>query len=883
MAHFPCRVRSARTRQWTILLSLLGAAAFAEEPVSAPAKKQLRAIRVDRAPQIDGKLDDEAWGQAVFVADFLQREPDEGAPPPELTRIGLVYDQETLYIGARMYSDDPAAIRALITRRDQETNSEQLVISLDTFANGLTAHSFGVTAAGVRLDYYHPTDDIDPDEWDYSFDPVWQAEVGIDAEGWTAEMAIPFSQLRFNEQEVQTWGVNMRRLVPAQNREDFWVLVPRSEAGWASWFGDLEGLAGIHPALGLELFPYMSGSAILTSADESDDPFAQERDLDNALGLDAELRLGPNLSLDATFNPDFGQVEADPAEVNLSQFETFFVERRPFFTEGIQFLNPGSRLFYSRRVGGPPRGRAAGDYVEQPDNTTIVGATKMTGRLASGLSIGALAAVTDSEYARTYAAETATFGREKVEPLTLYTVLRAQREFGPDASTAGLMLTTTHRDMTADRPLAQRLNRRAYTGRADFNLRFLGGRYALDGHFGFSHLRGQSQAIARLQRTSAHYFQRPDATHVTFDSTRTSMSGYIGLLELEKRSGQHWLWSVAGRLESPAFDLNDAGLTFTSDDIDTWFELTYRQTTPGTLVRAYNIDLRLFRNWNFGGAQGDTYARLRLDHTWRNFMGTALWIEARPRSLDDRGTRGGPLMGSPAAVEVEFGLESNPAQRSTWSVDIFYDKQEMGSWSWWTGAGLGWRPSARWEFSVDPSFSRSVDTRQYIATGANGRQETFAKRYIFAAVERRQIATQFRLNYALNPDLTLQSYMEPFAASGRFFDFGELPRPRSRGLRLYGTDQTSLAPRPAGGLLVSDGADQFALPNRDFNIRSLRSTFVLRWEWRRGSTLFAIWQQDRSAARDHGRPVGPAELWDAWTAQGATFFALKLRYWLPID
>ena len=839
--------------------------------------KQVEALRVQTPPRVDGRLDDEAWSLVSFADDFIQRDPLEGVAAVERTEVGFAYDDAALYVGARMYSAAPGEIRALITRRDQESNSEQLIVSFDTYFDRRTAYSFGVTAAGVRLDYFHPEDDSD--ERDYSYDPVWEAGAWRDAEGWTAEMRIPFSQLRFNDGEVQVWGVNLVRATPAQNRQDVWVLVPKSETGWASRFGQLRGITGVRPALGFELFPYVASSAARRSV-EDDNPFAESGETAGRLGAEARLRLGPSLALEATFNPDFGQVEADPAEVNLSQFETFFSERRPFFAENRQFFGGDTRFFYTRRVGASPRGFTSGDFEERPDNTTILGAGKVTGRLPSGLSLGSLVAVTDEEYARTFTASSDSFGREKVEPLALYAAARVQQEFGANASTAGLMLMALQRDVEAGEPLAQLLNRRALSGQGDFNLRFAGGGYTLNGELGFTHVEGEPESIERFQRSSTSYFQRPDATHVNLDTSRTSLSGMIGLLEMRKRAGEHWLWTAAGRFESPSFNRNDMGIQFTSDDIDFWVELVYRQTQPTARFQNYNVRLRVFPNWNFGGTRGDSNVRLSMEHTWRNFMTTNVFTRFWPREQDDRATRGGPLMTSPAGGVVNAWLSSNPARRTTWYFGLTAGAWETDVWEREVYAGVSLRPSARWELAVDPSFSRSANSRQYIEARDGGSPATFGRRYIFATVERSRIATQFRFNYAIHPDLTLQTYVEPFAASGRFTDFGELAAARSRALRLYGEDGTTLT-QTAEGVEVTDGKESFAIDNRDFRTRSLRSTVVLRWEWRPGSTLFAIWQQDRGSTGARGNAV-VADLWRAWSAEGENVLALKLRYWLPL-
>ena len=853
--------------------------------------KQIRAVRVNSDGfELDGKLNDEMWRFAEFVSDFLQKEPNEGAPPQEKTEVGFLYDDHALYVGAWMHSDNPKQIRALVTRRDKEGSSEQLIVSLDTYRDRRTAYSFGVTAAGVRIDYYHPEDDADTEKRDYLFHPVWAAKTDINSAGWTAEMRIPFSQLRFNKGATQVWGVNLNRRIPARNEDDFWALIPKQETGWASRFGGLVGIEGIQPSRRLELLPYTSGNATFTADIDSNNPFDEARDFVARTGADFKMGLGPSVTLFGTINPDFGQVEADSAKVNLSQFETFFVDHRPFFADRFQFLG-GTRLegptrstfFYPRRIGAPPHGRAEGDYIKMPANTTIVGATKVAGRLASGLSIGALTALTAREYAKTFDQAADTFGKTEVEPLTNFNVLRLKQEFGPSASTVGMMLTAVRRDVSGDEPLAQILTQQAYTGGVDWHVHFDGGKYELSGEFGFSFVEGEPGAIERIQRSSTHYFQRPDTTHVSLDPSRTSLFGYIGRVNFEKKSGRHWLWDVSAVAESPAFAPNDLSLLFTSDDLIALASLRYRETQPTTLFHRYELGIWNLNRWDYGGIHQETTTYTWVDLTWRNFMTSSFWLGGWPRARSNVLTRGGPLMGTAAGMEVGLNLSSSSAKRNTGSLELSHGRDEQSGWNYTIAGRMTFRPRDQWEFSVRPSYSRSVDARQYITTLAGGPAATFGQRYIFSFVDRSTPSAQLRLNYALTPDLSLEVYAEPFAASGRFYDFGELPKPGSRQLRQYGVDGTTIFRQTDGSMTIMDDSDRFTLSNRDFNVRSFRSNVVLRWEWRLGSTLFLVWQQDRSSSETQGERVGPEGLWGALTASGDNFIAVKVSNWLPVN
>ncbi len=869
------------------------------------ARKQATAVRViGRTLVIDGRLDEDVWQSAPAVTDFVQRQPDEGAPARERTEVRFLYDDGALYVGARMYSDDPARIQAPMSRRDSGAQSENILVVLDSYLDRRTSYGFGVTASGVRLDRYYPVDQ--ETTLDASFDPVWEAKVQRDSLGWTAEMRIPYSQLRFNLQDENTWGLNIRRSVPTRNEESYWVMIPPRETGWASRFGDLGGLQGIRPARRVELTPYVASGAAFTADPGEGNPFDDGSTFTTRVGGDLKVGLGPNLTLEATVNPDFGQVEADPAEVNLSAFESVFPERRPFFTEAGQLLaGNGPEYFYSRRIGAAPRSdvvssalQASGPdqgyaYWDTPGTGTILGAAKLSGRFSSGMSVGALAAVTDREYVRTFALDdegAETFGRLRVAPRSAFTVLRGQQEFGASSSTVGLSLTGMRRDLPGEGTLTEILTRSSVAGGADWNLRFQGGTYEVNGYAGFSYVEGSPEAITLLQTSPAHYFQRPDADYVTLDPTRTSLGGFTGSLEIAKRGGRHWLWSNSTETRTPDFEINDVGVLRSADDIWNFFTLTYRETRPGKLFRNYRLSVTREDGWNYGGDR--VWGSVRADGliTWPNFWQTVFsgWIDQR--AYDEELTRGGPVAGRPRAPYAEIRFANSPAAILRFRGNVSYGESEQGHEDYVMGAGITFRPAPAWQLSVDPRYAWSVNPRQYIGLLANrdGPEATYGNRYVFSTVERSTLSAQFRLDYTLTPDLSLELYAEPFASSGRFSDFGDLPAPGSRELTLYGTGGTTLT-RPEGEtgpyrITYGPGEnDFFQLRYRDFNVRSFRSNAVMRWEWRPGSTLFLVWQQDRADQFDHGRRVGPRALWDTFSAAGDNLLALKVTYWLPVN
>jgi hypothetical protein len=875
-------------RLWVILLGFglalpIGPAWAAQESPAA-GRKQAVAVRVaGDAIRLDGRLDEAAWASAIPITDFVQKEPEEGAPPSEGLAVRIVYDDGGLYVGARLSKGPASPLQAPMGRRDRGEQAEHFLVALDTFLDRRTAYVFGVTAAGVRLDRFHPGDD--EAVFDEGFDPVWAAETALDADGWTAELWIPFSQLRFTARPAHIWGLNLQRFTPSRNEQAYWVPVPRTTKGWASRFGELRGVEGLRSTRRIEVLPYVAGSSTINGNRDRDNPFDDGRNLSSRGGADLKVGLGPNLTLDATVNPDFGQVEADPAEVNLTAFETTFTEKRTFFVEGAQLLNlrPIDNLFYSRRVGAPPLAPASGDFVDYPAAAAIIAAAKVTGRLASGTSLGMLAAVTDEESARVGTRGSAVTSKVRVAPRTMLGLARIQQEFGPNASTVSGMITFLHRDVERGDPLASLLARSALTGGSDALLRFKGGEYELNSHVAFSAISGDAPAIERVQRSSAHYFQRPDQTYAMLDPTRTSMAGFKTGSMLERTGGRHWLWYVSTQVESPEFETNDLGRLRSSDAVVLNADLRFRETQPGPAFRSYAIGSTSMNEWNFAGDRQIASLAGYVNLTWNNFWYSALTVTRAARILDQRLTRGGPLMETPRGWTFDLQLRNSSAASTGWSTQAVVGTNEDGGSSLRVEGSLTVRPGARWQFSVEPTTERQVSTQQYVSTLDEGRAETFGRRYVFSSIDRSTYSMQFRLGYTFRPDMNLDVYAEPFAASGRYYGPGELAAPTARQLREYGlAPDTSATELPGGGWLITDGDARFRLENRDFNLRSFRSNVVLRWEWRPGSTLYVVWQQNRRESDGVGRRIDLGDVFGSLTAEGSNAFVVKTSVWFPI-
>jgi hypothetical protein len=856
----------------------------AQQPsASAVVRKQAGVTQIpDDVIRVDGHLDEEVWLRAVPVTDFLQKEPDEGAEPTDTMDVRFLADDSALYVGARLSTRNSPEIQSPLGRRDTTGQAESFLISLDTYLDRRTAYTFGVTASGVRLDRYHPSDN--EDSFDSGFDPVWHASTSETVDGWIAELWIPFSQLRFNRVADQIWGLNIRRFRPTLDEEDYWVLIPRTERFWSSRFGDLRGISNVPPSRRIEVLPYVASSATVNENRDLSNPFDNGRNLDGRVGADLKFGIGPNLTLDATINPDFGQVEADPAEVNLTAFETRFPEQRPFFLEGAQlFQLDHPNFYYSRRIGAKPVGPITADYVEYPLASTILGAAKLTGRPRPKTSIGVLSAVTGEERAEGFDLDTATTSKVRVGPMAFWNLARFQREFGPSQSTWGFLVNTVHRSYDENDPLADLQSRNALAVAGDTVLRFKRGEYQFRWAGGFSYLNGEPKAVERFQRASSHYAQRPDKDYAKLDPTRTSLSGFSFQTRFERVSGRHWLWNAALKLDTPFFETNDVANFNSADGIMPTAGITYRETTPNKFFRSYSFGLNETTEWNFGGDPQSRQLRPSMNLTWANYWTTSVSFSRNFQTNDASLTRGGPLMEKPRAWSSSVSLGNRSTSPTRWSISTTNGGNEDDGSTHRVSGSVSIRPAPRWQLSASPLYEKLTEPQQYATTiTGGGPAATFNNRYIFAFIDRTTISTEFRLGFTLKPDMNLDVYGEPFAASGRYYDFGELMVPGTRERLTYGVAPgTSIVTQPDGNRLVTVDSTQFTVRTRDFNSLSFRSNVVLRWEWRAGSTLYVVWQADRAQSQVLSTPVDVSDMFRSAGAPGNNFFIIKTSFWMP--
>jgi len=839
------------------------------------------AVRLEGAEiSIDGVPDEPIWRKAPVATGFVQFEPDEGRPATERTEARVLYGERALYVAFRAYDAHPDSIVGQLTRRDQESYSDAVAVFIDSYFDRRTAFAFQVNPVGVKRDVYFFDDTNEDDGWD----PVWEVATSRDDQGWTAEFRIPYSQLRFRNHPEQTWGINFMRTIARRQERDVWAPTTRKDAAVVSKFGELRGLRGIHPPRRVELLPY-SVARLRRAPGTPDDPFYRRNATSESIGANLKYGVTSDLTLDATINPDFGQVEADPAQVNLTAFETFFPERRPFFVEGSSIFNFSialgdgdnavESLFYSRRIGRPPQGRAdpAGGYVSQADQTTILGALKLSGKTAGGWSVGALHAVTGEENA-IVAPTTGGRHEQPVEPLTHYSVLRLQKDFREGRSALGVIGTSVIRDAAVARSLGLRSG--AWAGGVDFRHRFGHDRWQVDGYLLGSYVRGSEEAIAATQRSPARYYQRPDAGHVTYDPTRTSLSGASLNVGITKFAGGFWRYGTGLQARTPGFEVNDLGFLRNADFAVNWGWLGYHHTTPQGPFRSWFLNFNGWHLWNFDGDRIGTGANVNFNYQLSNFWNGWAGVNREFSSLSPGTLRGGPLFRTEAGTNLWAGLSSDSRKSVQGTLSVSGNvREESDSWSLNVSPRLRVRPSGRASFSLGSFVNFNHDDRQWV-----GRLDTDRPHYLFARIDQTTVGITARAELAFTPTLSLQLYAQPFVSAARYGHFKQIADPLSA---RYADRFDPLSARAEGGRVFADvdgdGAEEsFARP--DFNFEQFRSNLVLRWEYLPGSTLFVVWSQGRDDYASDGSFRFGRDMRNLFSVRPDDVFLVKVSYWM---
>jgi hypothetical protein len=804
------------------------------------------AARAERPPVLDGRDDDAIWKTATPITGFRVFDPKEDGEPSYPTEARVAYDVENLYIFTRMFDPHPDSILSLLSRRDVKTQSDQIKIMIDSYHDRRTGYEFAVNPAGVKRDYYL----YDDAREDITWDAVWDVATRIDSTGWTAEFRIPLGQLRYPRAAEHTFGLMIMRDIVRTAERDSWPVYRRSQQGIASQFGELADLRGLGSPHRLEIAPYVVEKNV-----SSPRPDGFARSQKQTIGGDLKYGLTSNLTLDATVNPDFGQVEADPAQLNLTAFETFLAEQRPFFLEGtgiFSFAGDASRLFYSRRVGRAPQlaGLVSDPSADIPASTPILGAAKLTGRLTHGTSLGTLFAITGRE----------TVGPTMIEPQTEYGVFRASQDFRKGESGVGAIFTVVNRQL--DDVAALRLRREALTSGVDARHRFAGGRYSVSAAFATSVVRGTAAAIDRTQRNAVHYYNRPDAG-LPYDPTRTSLAGTDLSVKADKVAGT-LLYGASYERLSPGFETNDLGFLSQVDQQSAQIYATLQSSRPRAFWRNASATLYQFNQFTASGLPAYNFSELDVFTEFRNRMtfSANLWVDNPMTAYCDRCAFGGPAVRATPDWNLLFNVGGDPRRVVVPTFAAIYTVGDYGNSTLWRVrpyVTVRARSNLSWELGT--RYQRNRNDAQWFATlGAIGSDTTH---YLFAHLDQELLSFTSRLNYTATTALSLQLYAEPFLTTGRYFRLRELADPR--------------APR------YEDRYRPYDLSTADesFNIKQLRGSAVVRWEYRPGSTVFFVWTQARDQDDRNPGIFQPArDFNDLFGARPDNTFLIKASYWL---
>lgn len=835
-------------------------------------------ITDNNSPKIDGALDDKNWVLTSWGDDFIESNPDENTPPSVQTKFKILYDQKYLYVAFKCLDPNPNKIEKRLSRRDGFVG-DRITITLDTYHDKRTAFSFTISAAGVKGDEFVSQNG---NNWDDSWNPIWYAASQIDNEGWTAEIKIPLSQLKFGKSKEQIWGLQVNRLFFRNDERSVWQRIPQDAPGWISEFGELHGLIDIEPQKQLEIQPF-TVVQYDTYPSEVGNPFRDGDDFTLNGGLDAKIGITNNLTLDLTVNPDFGQVEADPAAIALDGFQVFFKEQRPFFVENknifdYEFANGPDNLFYSRRIGRNPQGSVSEDteneeFIDTPINTTILGAAKFSGKTKDGWSIGFLESVTSKEIA-TIKDENGNKREAVVEPLTNYLVARAQKDFNDRNTFIGGIFTATNRDLGTfsnidfENPntnetseltnvLENNLNTlhtSAYTAGVDFRHNWKNRNYFIEGNIVTSHVKGSKEAILNTQESITHLFQREGASHVEIDDNRNSLTGTGGKLIGGKSGGGNWRYVMGGFWRSPELELNDIGFLRRTDEIIQFAEANYLFQKPTKFYRRARISAEQVSIYDFGGNLNAFDYEISGEINYQNNWWTEGGTGYTPIRYSNFALRGGPRFRFSRRNYAYLFFGSDRRKKFNFVIGHVRDwtKQNNSSFQRYE-VRLNYQPFDALSLSINPELRVGNDKTQYVD------QQDFngVTRYINGNIKQQTLSTSIRVNYNINPNLTIQYYGQPFISNGRYDQFNYVNQAAEHDLNKritkYPDNQISLVDDTYNIDENGNGVD-YSFDNPDFAFVQFRSNLVLRWEYIPGSEIFLVWSQGINGngnARDH--------------------------------
>jgi hypothetical protein len=837
-------------------------------------------------PEINGNLNDSSWNSVTWQKNFIQQKPVEGAAPSKETLIKVMYDENSIYAAIFCY-DTPDNIRRIFTKRDQ-FGGDIVGLAFDSFNNQRTAYEFNLTAAGQKIDLMHTGDG----NIDFNWDANWEGVTGLTDSGWVAEFRIPFSQLRYNKQEEHTWGFFAWRFIDRNKEEAQWVLLPVNGPHGVHNFGQIDGISNIRTSRQTEFLPYVSGKYEYSGRKEN--PYIGYNNIVPNAGVDMKVGISSNFTLDATINPDFGQVEADPAQLNLSAFEIFFEERRPFFLEGRDIFNfsiGGNQLFYSRRLGASANYQPDtedGEYFESPDNTTILGSGKITGRTSNGWSVGLLETVTNNEYGMRYSpfdsiASAGSHAKERilVEPMTSYFASRIKKE-SEDANTiVGGSFNSVIRNLN-DPVLEQEFIHSAHTAGIDLIQYFNDKDYYIMVSGMMSHLKGSEAAISKKQESHIHRFQRPDAKHLEFDSTRTTLTGTSGFFELGKNSGK-FRFETNISYFSPELNINDIGFMAETDFYEQENEISFHHTEPGRFIREYHIELENNNRFTFGNEKTNTELLLQSNATFTNLWSIFLEYQHVFSSFDVRSLRGGPALYRDGYQGGGSWLQTNTSKRLFFEVYSFYFfKQLNQSYHHSIGGSINYDPLDKLKLQLITHWEKNNFANEFFDADLSEQNI-----YMIGRLNQQTLQFTLRAEYYFKPEISFQYYGNPFFSAVNYTDIRRTNNSRAEDpeTRFYWLERNNelVLDEEANRYYVNEAnGTQYDFENPDVMVGVFQSNFVFRWEYKLGSFFYLVWSHNQNEYSNINSPYLINPINRLFSVPSGDALMIKFSYWFNI-
>ncbi|MBK7134122.1 MAG: carbohydrate binding family 9 domain-containing protein [Bacteroidales bacterium] len=834
---------------------------------------------VTEKPVIDGKLDDECWKKGTWAGDYHQFIPNEGAKPTYPTEMNIQYDDKNLYIAFRAYDGEPDKIVRMAGVRD-ETVGDMVGLTFDSYRDYRTGFEFTITAWGQKVDLVL----FNPMNWDFNWNAVWKGKTGLEDSAWVAELEVPLSQLRYSNAEEQVWGLHTWRWISRISEESNWERQSKIGPGMLYNFGEFKGISGLKKSRRLEIMPFVLGD-MKTMKEVPGNPFTKNgKAWGGNMGLDAKIGVSSNFTIDLTVNPDFGQVESDPSVMNLSAFETFYEEKRPFFLEGLTIFDykfDDQSLFYSRRIGHAPSLSIDADdttFVKSPDKTAILSAVKFSGTTSKGLSVGLIQSLTANQLAH-LSDPAGNRSTRQVEPLTNYMVARVQKGYNAGNTVVGGMLTSANRFIND--PSLEFLSRDAFTGGLDLLHHWKDKEFYVDARMIGSYVNGTTEAIRALQESSARYYQRPGVHYLDYDTTQTNLSGFGGKVKVGKGSKGFWRYSTGATWLSPGLELNDLGYLRSADEINQENVVSYLINQPVSVFHTYSISLEQFNTWNFNGTYLGSGGHLSFSSEFKNNWSFNTNLILHSEQVDTRILRGGPDMIVPNSIGTFGKVKTDQSKKVIAEFSYHYESRgNKSASSYQLSPGISVRPVQVLKLGITADYSDNRDNLQYVAA----RDYYAEKKYILGRIEQKTLGLTFRVDLNLSPEFSVQYYGSPFVSRGSYSDFKVVTTPDAKSIN----DRFNFlfSQKTGNNYILQDFTDitspLYSIVNPDFNFHEFRSNLVAKWEYRLGSFIYFVWSSERSGRTSSSQ----ASFSDSYKELQKVFpnniFLIKLNYWFTL-